>query len=142
MRAHVNVIIFIARTPLIKRQETSKATTNNNLSLTGSVQTVIHKDDSAHPIFIKLCSDKAAYETRTTRRLTLNMSEAKRAIEQSKEHKILVYTPHMLILRSQKAETTLSKDGRMLIKRVSSESEAADVARQILQIVVKTAFKP
>jgi len=103
---------------------------------------MITKNDSAHQIFVKLCSDKAAYEARIAQRLTLNMNEAKRAIEQSTEHKIVVYTPHILILRSRKAETTLSKDGRMLIKQVSSESEAADVARQIMQIVLKAAFKP
>lgn len=97
---------------------------------------------STHRLFVKLCSDKAAYEARTAKRLSLDMNETKRALEESKEHRILVCTPHIIILRSGKAETTLSRDGRMLIKRVSSESEAARVARQILQTVFKANLKP
>ncbi len=97
--------------------------------------------NSAHRLFIKLCSDKAAYEARTAKKLSLNMDETKRALQKSKEHQIVVFTPHILILRSGKAETTLSRDGRMLIKRVSSESEAARVAQQILQQVLKANFK-
>ncbi len=94
-----------------------------------------------HQLFIKLCSDKAAYEARTAKKLSLDMNETKRALEKSKEHQIVVCTPHILILRSGKAETTLSRDGRMLIKRASSESEAAQVAQQILQAIFKANFK-
>jgi len=100
------------------------------------------QDDSPYQILVKLCSHKAAYEARTTQKLTIDMNMARQAIEKSKEHEILVYTPHILVLRSQKAETTLSRDGRMIIKRVSSESEAAKMALQILQIVGRVAFKP
>jgi len=69
------------------------------------------------------------------------MDEARRRLEKAKEHDIIVYTPHMIILRSKKAETTLSKDGRMLIKRVANETEAAQVAQQILRTVLKDALK-
>jgi len=100
------------------------------------------EDESPLPLIVKLCSDNAAFEVRTTRRLTLNMDEVKRTLEESGEHKISVYTPHIVILRSGSAETTLSRDGRMLIKRVSNEAEATQVARQILRMILPGAFKP
>lgn len=65
------------------------------------------------------------------------MDNAKQKLESSGQNKILIYTPHMIILRSNRAETTLSKDGRMLIKRVSNEAEATQVAQQILATIIK-----
>jgi hypothetical protein len=110
--------------------------------LSGVVQNMTSEDESSLPLFAKLCSDKAAFEVRTKRRLSLNMNEVKRTLEESEEHKIVVYTPHMVILRSGSAETTLSRDGRMLIKRVSNEAEATQVARRILGTILQKAFKP
>jgi ArsR family metal-binding transcriptional regulator len=65
------------------------------------------------------------------------MVHAKQMLENSAQNKILVYTPHIIIIRNKKAETTLSKDGRMLIRRVSNEEEATQVARQILTAILK-----
>jgi len=103
---------------------------------------VTREDESFLPLFVKLCSDKAAFEVRTKQQLALNMDEVKRTLEKSEEHKIVVYTPHVVILRSGTAETTLSRDGRMLIKRVSNEAEATQVARQVLRTILREAFKP
>lgn len=92
---------------------------------------------------VKLCWDKAAFEVRTSERISLNMNEVKQTLEQSKRHKILVYTPHIVILKSGDAETTLSKDGRMLIKKVSSENEATTLAKQILDTILSAqSLKP
>lgn len=95
------------------------------------------KDESPLPLLVKLCSDKAAYEARPVRNLSLSMDRTKRTLEKSKKHEIVVYTPHMLILRIGKVETTLSRDGRMLIKKVSSETEATQVASHILRTILK-----
>jgi hypothetical protein len=65
------------------------------------------------------------------------MDEVKRKLEKSTGHEIVVYTPHIIIVRSRTAETTLSNDGRMLIKRVPNEAEATLVAREILQAILK-----
>jgi len=94
------------------------------------------------PLFVKLCSDKAAFEVRIQRKISFNMGKVKQLFEACHDHEILVYTPHMIILRSGRAETTLSKDGRMLIKRVSNESEATQVALKILRTALTAAFKP
>jgi len=88
-------------------------------------------------LIVKLCSDKAAFEAKPIKTLSINMDSAKQKLETSGQNKILVHTPHMIILRNNKAETTLSKDGRMLIKRVSDEAEAAQVAQQILTTILR-----
>ena len=102
----------------------------------GVVQGMTSEDKSPLPLFVKLCSDKAAFEVRTKQGLSLNMDEVKRRLQESAEHKIIVHTPHIVILKSGNAETTLSRDGRMLIKRVSNEAEATEVAHQILRIIL------
>jgi len=94
------------------------------------------------PLFVKLCSDKTAFEVRTQRKVQLDMDKVKQIFEACHDPEIVVYTPHMIILRSGRAETTLSKDGRMVIKRVSNESEAAQVAQKILQTALAAVFKP
>jgi hypothetical protein len=66
------------------------------------------------------------------------MKEMRRLFEDIKDHEIIVYTPHIMILKSRRgAEVTFSKDGRMLIKNVSNENEAGTVARDVLRIALK-----
>jgi len=102
---------------------------------------VKNKEKSLIPFSVKLCSDKAAFEVRTQRKVFFNLPKVRQLFEACHDFEILVYTPHMIILRSGRAETTLSRDGRMLIKRVSNESEATQVARKILQLTLKATFK-
>jgi len=99
------------------------------------------KDSSSLKLIVKLCSDKAAFEARTSKRLTLNMGEVKRTLEQSKQHSIILDTPHVIILKSGRAEITLSRDGRMLIKRVSSDTEATQVATEMINVLFPQASK-
>jgi len=94
------------------------------------------------PLFVKLCSDKAAFEVRTQRKVLFNMDMVRRLFEACHDSKIVVYTPHMIVLRNGRAEATLSKNGRMLIKRVANESEATQVAHKIWQTALPAAFKP
>jgi len=94
------------------------------------------------PLFVKLCSDKAAFEVRTQRKVFFNMDKVRQLFEACHDSEVVVYTPHMIILRSGKAETTLSRDGRMLIKRVANESEATQIARKILRIALRATLKP
>jgi len=95
------------------------------------------------PLLVKLCADKAAFEVRLKHKVSFNMDKVRQLFEACREPEIVVYTPHMIILRSGRAETTLSRDGRMLIKRVSNESEATQVALKILRKALSQAsFKP
>jgi len=86
---------------------------------------------------VRLCPDKAAFEALVLRRVVFNMDDAKRRLEEAGNHRVVVFTPHLLVLRRGGAEVTLSRDGRMLIKRVRDESEAASVARGVWQTVLK-----
>jgi len=101
-----------------------------------------NEEKSLISLSVKLCSDKAAFEVRIQRKLFFNMDKVRQLFEVCHDHEIVVYTPQVIILRSGRAETTFSKDGRMLIKRVSNESEATQVARKILRTALAAAFKP
>jgi len=103
---------------------------------------VNNKEKSLIPFSVKLCSDKAAFEVRIQRKVFFNLDKVRQLFEACGDPEILVYTPHLIILRSGRAETTLSRDGRMLIKKVSNESDATRVARRILQLALTAAFKP
>jgi len=94
-------------------------------------------------LLIKLCSDKAAFEARIQQRIFFNMNEMRRLFEAIKDHEIMVYTPHIIILKSCKgAEVTFSRDGRMLIKKVLNENEARMVAYDVLRIALKASTIP
>jgi len=95
------------------------------------------------PLLVKLCSDKAAYEVRMQRKVFLDMDKVRQLFEACHDPQIVVHTPHMIILQSGRVKTTLSRDGRMLIKRVANESEASQVAQKILRRAIAAAsFKP
>lgn len=90
--------------------------------------------------FVKLCSDKAAYEARLKRQTSFNLFYAKQLFETTGNYQILVDTPHILILKnSKKVEITFSKDGRIIIKKAVGMAEAERVAQEIFQIILKAA---
>jgi len=101
-----------------------------------------NEEEPSIPLFVKLCSDKTSFEVRIQRKVFFNMDKVRQLFEKSHDSEIVVYTPHMIILRSGRAEATLSRDGRMLIKRVSNESEATQIAHKILQTALQATFKP
>lgn len=86
------------------------------------------------PFTVKLCSDKAAFEVRMQRRFSFDMANLERMLRSSKESEIIVNTPHILIFRNKKAEVTISRDGRMLIKKVRDEKDANAVAHEVLLV--------
>ncbi len=89
------------------------------------------------PVTVKLCSDKAAFEARAIKNVSLNMGEVEERLRSSKLHKIILSTPHIIILRTGTVETTLSRDGRLLIKKVQNEAKAARLAQGILQVILE-----
>jgi len=90
------------------------------------------------PLLVRLCSDRAVFEVRLQRRMSFNMDEVKRLFEATKVHEIVVYTPYILVVRDPRgAEVTLSKNGRMLVKRVLNKDEAEAVAQEVLRIALK-----
>jgi len=89
------------------------------------------------PLSVRLCADKAAFEALVLRKVAFSMDDAKRRLEEATDYKIVVYTPHLLVLRCGVAEVTLSKDGRMLIKQVRDANEATLVACRVWQTILR-----
>ena len=90
------------------------------------------------PLFVKLCSDKAAFEARLQKRVRFSMDRLRQLLEAENSHGILVYTPYIMVLKSSRgAEVTISGNGRMLIRKVADVTEAESVAKDILRIVLK-----
>jgi len=88
--------------------------------------------------FVKLCSDKAAYEARLKRQTNFNLFRVKQLFEATGNYQILVDTPHILILKNSKeVEATLSKDGRIIIKKVADKAEAEKIAQEIFQTALR-----
>ena len=62
------------------------------------------------------------------------MGEVKKLFEAKSGYKMLVHTPYIVVFKNPTGvEVTLSKNGRMLIKGVSGESEARAVAQEVLR---------
>ncbi len=89
------------------------------------------------PFVVKLCSDKAAFEVRIQCKISFNMADLERLLRSVKENEIIVDTPHILIFKTKGAEVTLSRNGRMLIKKVKNEEAAKEVAHEVLQVASK-----
>jgi TATA-box binding protein (TBP) (component of TFIID and TFIIIB) len=86
---------------------------------------------------VKLCSDRISYEAIIKRKVAFDMEKVKQVLE-SRNFAVLLYTPHMIILRNDRSETTLSRDGRMLIRRVKNEEDATEVAHELLDTLQET----
>lgn len=95
------------------------------------------KEQLKIPFVVKLCSDKAAFEVRIQQRVSFDMTNLERLLTSVKENEIIVNTPHIIIFRTSKAEVTMSRNGRMLIKRVREERDAAAIAREVLRVASK-----
>jgi len=101
-----------------------------------------NKHKSITSFFVKLCSDKAAYEVKLQRKIYFKMDRLKKLFEATEEYELVVYTSHITIIKSCKgAEVTFSKDGRILIKKVLNKSEAEAIAEDVLQIALEASTK-
>jgi hypothetical protein len=97
--------------------------------------------ESQASFFVKLCSDKAAYEARLKRQTRFNLLHAKQLFEASDKYQILVDTPYILILKNSKEiEVTFSKDGRIIIKKATDEREAEKIAQKVFQIAFEASY--
>ena len=88
------------------------------------------EENLSAPLFVKLCSDRAAFEARLQNKIDFSMDHLKQLLEAENSHEILVYTPHIMVIKSCRgAEVTVSRDGRMLIRKVTDTAEAEMVAK-------------
>jgi len=101
------------------------------------------QESPSAPLLLRLCSEKTTFEVQMQQRIHFNMDEVKRLFEAKSSYEIMVHTLYILVLKNKKGtEVTLSKNGRMLIKRVSDEKEARAVAQDVLQVALKAQQPP
>lgn len=79
-------------------------------------------------ITVSLCSGRTAYEVKVTEKIDLTSAAKKLSAK--------VATKHIMILDFLSAEVSLFPSGRMLIKHVSNEAEALDIANRLLDSIV------
>jgi hypothetical protein len=96
---------------------------------------MVNKKSQSIPFSVRLCSDKAAFEVKIQPNIHFSMANFGRLLKSMEETEIIADTPHIMIFRRKGAEVTLSKNGRMLIKKVENEKEAATAAREILRVL-------
>lgn len=96
-----------------------------------------------HPsYFVKLCKGKAAYEAKFSQNLRFDMSSVKKAFDDSKRYRIVLFTPHLIIIEDAgRSEITFSKDGRMLIKEASSKNQAEAIVEDVLQVALRAILR-
>lgn len=100
------------------------------------------ENKTVEPFFVKLCSDRAAYDVKLRRKNYFDMYRLKQLFEAAEEYELLVYTPHIIIIKNCKeVEVTFCKDGRILIKKVLNRREAEAVAEDVLQIASEAEAK-
>lgn len=87
------------------------------------------------PLFFKLCSDHLSIEAIPRRSLNIDLATMKgRAF---REHELLMWTPHFVILKNMGGqEITLRRDGRMIVRKAESEQVAKDAATQVMRLVL------
>jgi hypothetical protein len=94
-----------------------------------------NKERQPMPFSVRLCSDKAAFEVKMQHKISLNMADLERLLKSTKDNEIIINTPHILIFKTKGAEVTMSKNGRMLIKKIETEKEATEIANDVLRVL-------
>jgi len=85
-------------------------------------------------LFFKLCSDHLSIEAIPRKATKIDLARLKdRAIA---GHKTMLWTPHFVVLRNDEGhEITLRRDGRMIIRKVTSEQVAKRAADEVMRVV-------
>lgn len=88
------------------------------------------------PMFFKLCSDHLSVEAIPRKPLAVDIDGMKS--QSIRKHELVMWTPHFVILRNKTGqEITLRRDGRMIVRKASSEKVAHDAATDVMSLVMK-----
>ena len=84
---------------------------------------------------IRLCSDRAAYEAIPKRRLKLDIQGLKNILESRGDCEIALWTPQFMVFKwKSDIEVTIVDDGKMIIRNVETEEDAARIAETIVSL--------
>jgi hypothetical protein len=93
-------------------------------------------DTGSEQIYFKLCSDHISLEA--IPRIKLKVDFAKIREHPPHDSKLIMWTPHFAVIRTQDGqEITLRKDGRMIIRKSDSENTAQQAAAEMLNLIIK-----
>jgi hypothetical protein len=88
------------------------------------------------PLFFKLCSDHLSVEAIPRKPLAVDIEGMKGQVIH--KHEMMMWTPHFVILRNKSGqEITLRRDGRMIVRKASSEQVAHAAATDVMSLVMK-----
>jgi hypothetical protein len=88
------------------------------------------------PLFFKLCSDHLSVEAIPRKALGIDLEAMKG--KPIREHEVMMWTPHFVVLRNTSGqEITLRRDGRMVVRKASTEQVARDAAMGVMSLVLK-----
>ncbi len=88
------------------------------------------------PLFFKLCSDHLSVEAIPRKALGIDLEAMKS--KPIREHEVMMWTPHFVVLKNTGGqEITLRKDGRMVVRKASTEQVARDAAMDVISLVLK-----
>ena len=88
------------------------------------------------PLFFKLCSDHLSVEAIPRKPLAVNIEGMKG--QPIHEHELMMWTPHFVVLKNRAGqEITLRRDGRMIVRKASSEQVAHAAATDVVSLVMK-----
>ena len=91
---------------------------------------------SQMPLFFKLCSDHLSVEAIPRKPVTIDLKGIKdRSLQ---KHELMMWTPHFVVLKNRSGqEITLRRDGRMVVRKASTEQVARDAAMEVMSLVLK-----
>ena len=100
---------------------------------------MIRLDDfkvSQMPLFFKVCSDHLSVEAIPRKPVAIDLNGVKdRSLAM---HELIMWTPHFVVLKNRTGqEITLRRDGRMVVRKASSEQVARDAAMEVMSLVLK-----
>ena len=88
------------------------------------------------PLFFKLCSDHLSVEAIPRKSLAVDIDGMKG--QPIDKHELMMWTPHFVILKNKTGEEiTLRRDGRMIVRKASSEQLAHAAATDVISLVMR-----
>ena len=95
---------------------------------------VTNSQEKVAALFFKLCSDHLSVEAIPRKPLAIDIEGMKG--QPIHKHELVMWTPHFVILRNKTGqEITLRRDGRMIVRKASSEQVAHAAATDVLSLV-------
>jgi hypothetical protein len=85
-------------------------------------------------IYFRLCSDHISIEAIPRTKMRIDFVRMKAHPPQ--EYELLMWTPHFVVLRTHEGvEITLRGDGRMIVRKSSSETVAHQIAAKMIELI-------